>query len=116
MKEKAFDTLNNPKGKLICVDMDGTLCEGEYWHVGGEADPLPNQEMIDIVNDLYIRGGHIIIWTARTPDAYAFTQNWAIKHGVKHHGISMQRKSGADLYIDDKCLNVDDVIKNSFPQ
>lgn len=116
MKEKAFDTLNNPKGKLICVDMDGTLCEGEYWHVGGEQEPVPKQKMIDIVNSLYVKGAHIIIWTARTPDAFYATQKWLIKHEVKFHGISMQRKCGSDLYIDDKCLNVDDVLENSFPQ
>lgn len=110
MKTKLFDILENPKDKLICVDMDGTLCKGEYWHTGDEDEPEPVREMIDIVNKLYLNGAHIIIWTARTPDSYYATQKWLIKHEVKHHGVSMQRKPGASLYIDDKALHVNDVL------
>lgn len=110
MKEKLFEVLKNPSNKLICVDMDGTLCKGEYWHTGKEEAPEPVLEMIKIVNDLYIKGAHIIIWTARTPDAYYATMKWLINNGVKFHGISMQRKCGADLYIDDRALNVNDTL------
>lgn len=110
MKNKLIEILKNPDNKLICVDMDGTLCKGEYWHTGDEGEPEPVLEMIKIVNNLYIKGAHIIIWTARTPDAYYATQKWLIKNEVKYHGISMQRKCGADLYIDDKALHVEDVI------
>jgi hypothetical protein len=37
------------------------------------------------------------------------TLAWLIKYGVLFHGISMRVKPGADLYIDDKALNIDDI-------
>jgi uncharacterized HAD superfamily protein len=108
--QKLWDIVKDPANKLICVDMDGTLCEGEYWHTGDEKEPAPKEDMIKIVNSLYIKGAHIIIWTARTLEAFSTTHKWLVKHDVKFHGISMQRKCGADLYIDDKCINVQDIL------
>ena len=106
MKDKLKEVLANPKGKLIAVDLDNTLSEGENW---GQDDPAPIPKMIDFVNDLYCRGGHIIIYTARRPAHYMMTHAWLIKHGVLFHGIGMQHKCGADIYIDDKALNVEDL-------
>jgi len=98
------EVLENPKGKLIAVDLDGTLCEGEWW---GRMDqkPIPIQKMIDYVNDLYMKGGHIIIYTARSSALCRDTMAWLDKHGVCYHGIMMQKKPGADVYIDDKSIN-----------
>lgn len=114
VKDNLLNILKNPANKLICVDMDNTLCRGEYWHTGDEKEPEPIQEMIEIVEKLYKAGAHIIIWTARTPDAFYATMKWLIKHEVRFHGISMQRKCGADLYIDDRALNVNDVTNYFF--
>jgi len=99
--------LDNPANKLIAVDMDGTLCEGKFW-VG---ECTPRQDVIDKVNDLYKKGAHIIIWTARFPKNYEMTLDWLLKYGVMFHGICMRIKIGADLYIDDKAINVEDFIK-----
>jgi len=102
------EVINNPNDKLICVDLDGTLSEGEAWSKTDE--PKPIQERIDWVNDkLYKRGAHIIIYTARFPDMYQMTLAWLVKHGVLFHGICMRVKPGADLYIDDKAININDI-------
>jgi len=106
-KEKLLEILKNPNDKLICVDLDGTLSIGECWSKTDE--PKPIQEMIDFVNSLYNKGSHIIIYTARFPDMYQMTLAWLVKHGVLFHGISMRVKPGADIYIDDKAINIDDV-------
>jgi uncharacterized HAD superfamily protein len=102
------EILNNPNDKLIAVDLDGTLCKGEFW---GEGEPEPIQHRIDFVNELYKKGGHIIIWTARMPEWYHQTQLWLQKHRVSYHGIIMREKIGADLYIDDKSLNAEELDK-----
>lgn len=88
--------------------MDGVLCTGEFW---GEGEPEPQTKVIDFVNSLYMQGGHIIIYTARQPKWYPETQIWLDKHRVMYHGIAMMKKIGANLYIDDKALNLEDVIK-----
>lgn len=103
-------TLTHPAGKLIAVDLDGTLCEGEFW---GEGEPIPKTARIDAVRSLYQRGAHIIIYTARQPSYYIHTHAWLIKHRVPFHGICMQMKPGADLYIDDKA--VPDTILDNLP-
>lgn len=107
MKDKLLNILANPANKLIAVDLDNTLSEGEYWGEGPE--PRPIQSRIDYIRDIYRKGAHIIIYTARPPLWFNETNAWLIKHNVPHHGLSMQRKPGADLYIDDKALNIDDV-------
>lgn len=103
------DILKNPKGKLIAVDLDGTLSEGECWNETDE--PKPIKKIIDFVNSLYSKGAHIIIYTARFPNMYQMTLAWLLKYGVLFHGISMRVKTGADLYIDDKCINILDINK-----
>lgn len=106
MKQKLLDILKNPANKIIAVDMDGTLCEGEFW---GEGDPEPIPEMIERVRKWYHKGAHIIIYTARFTHHYPATHAWLIKHGVPFHGITMQMKPGADCYLDDKALNPEDL-------
>lgn len=102
-----FKILEEPNDKLIAVDLDGTLSEGECWSETDE--PKPIQPMIDFVNSLYKKGAHIVIYTARFPNMYQMTLAWLIKHGVLFHGINMRVKIGADLYIEDKALNIKDI-------
>lgn len=105
-KQECLDVINNPSGKLICVDMDGTLCKGESW---GHGYSEPYRDRIEFINDLYNKGAHIIIWSSRFPEMYQKTLSWLTKYGVRFHGIALQKKSGANLYIDDKCINVEDI-------
>ena len=104
-----IETLTNPANKLIAVDLDGTLCSGKFW----ESEPEPILKMIDYINELYKKGAHIIIWTARFPKDYEKTLNWLNKHNVMFHGISMRVKIGADVYIDDKSINPKELFKES---
>lgn len=84
--------------------MDGTICEGEFW---GDGEPKPKQDFIDNMWEWYRKGAHIVIYTARQPIYYKDTHAWLIKYGVPFHGITMLMKPGADIYIDDKALNVE---------
>ena len=106
MKEKLMEILENPNDKLIAVDLDGTLCLGEFW---GEGSPSPLLDKIEYINNLYRKGRHIIIYTARSTEFFTVTYAWLVKHWVKFHWIAMQQKPWADLYICDKSLNIDDV-------
>lgn len=107
MKEKLKEILKNPNNKLIAIDMDGVICLGEWW--GTEDDPKPNQPFIDFMWEIYKKGAHIIIYTARQPRYYAKTHGWLIAHEVPFHGITMCMKPGADIYLDDKALNTEDI-------
>lgn len=106
MKQKLLDILKKPNDQVICIDLDGTLCEGEFW--GGE-EPAPLHVMIEKVTQWYQQGAHIIIYTARQPKYFTLTQAWLVKWGVPFHGIAMQMKPGADVYIDDKSLHPEDL-------
>lgn len=107
MKSKLLAILENPCDSLIAVDLDGTLCHGEFW---GSGEPEPNTAAIAKLITWYNKGAHIIIYTARQPKYFVQTQAWLIKHHIPFHGIAMQQKPGADVYIDDKALNIEDVI------
>lgn len=105
-KEKLNEVLNNPKGKLIAIDLDGTICGGEFW---GDGVPTAIPSMVGFIWSLYKKGAHIIIYTARQPRYYPQTHAWLLANEVPFHGIVMNMKPGADLYIDDKALNTDDI-------
>ena len=106
MKDKLYEVLKNPNDKLIAIDMDGVICTGEFW---GDGEPEPNQPFIDYMWKLYKAGGHIVVYTARQPRHYPATHAWLIKHEVPFHGITMCMKPGADIYLDDKALNTQDI-------
>ena len=93
---------------IIMVDFDGTLTlGGRFWT---DDVILPNQKIIDWVNQKYRRGHVIIIFTARPYEVMRDTVAWLIKHGVKYHGINMD-KPGAQIYLDDKSINPKELIK-----
>ena len=86
--------------RLIAVDFDGTLNNGEPFWV---TEPTPNLEVIERVREFYRQGNIIIVWTARQWSIAVETVAWLIKHQVPFHGI-MMGKGGADLYVDDKAI------------
>lgn len=87
---------------VYAVDLDWTLCKGEFW---GGVDPEPLLDRIEKINNLYKQGNIILIYTARDPIYFRDTFAWLIKYGVMHHGINMKSKPWADIYIDDKAIN-----------
>jgi uncharacterized HAD superfamily protein len=106
MRKSIKEILENPRGHLIAIDLDGTLCEGEFW---GDGDPLPIKRMVDKVWEWYRGGAHIIIYTARQARHYPVTHAWLIKNEIPFHGIAMIMKPGADVYIDDKAIRPDEL-------
>lgn len=107
-KQKVLDVLENPKGKLVCVDLDGVLCEGEWWGPH-HPEPAPNARMIEYVQQLRLKGAWIVIYTARQPQYYPETLAWLIKHGIFPSGLAVGIKPACSAYIDDKAINVSDV-------
>ena len=93
--------------KLIAVDFDGTLTtgEGKWW----KDDPIfPNKKMIDWVDKMYKKGHVIVIHSARPWSVSAKTVAWLIEQGIRYHGVNFEKMS-ADIYIDDKAVNIKDV-------
>ena len=90
-----------------CFDIDDTLLS----YYGDYNKSTPIQHRIDRVNELYDRGHHIILMTARGQssgkDYTDFTREQVKKFGIKHHELIMNKKPNADVFIDDKGLRVD---------
>jgi len=102
-----FDYTNQKK-KVYCIDVDGTLTNGEmFW----KCEPTPNMDMIEWTNEKYEEGNIIIIWTARQWRHAQETVAWLIKYGVPYHGLQMA-KGGADYYVDDKAVELSTLYKD----
>ena len=89
--------------KVICVDLDGTLCSGECWTPKQcqEAESIKeNIEKLRKIADKHI----IIIYTARSDKLMSATFAWLHRNGIPFRAVS-NNKVGADLYIDDKSIN-----------
>jgi len=86
--------------KMIAVDFDNTLTIGdnEWWT---EERPVPNKEAIDKINNLYIEGNYIVIFSARPWEVARKTVAWLIENGVRFHGVNFNKMS-ASMYIDDR--------------
>ncbi|MEI9966190.1 MAG: hypothetical protein WDN67_00720 [Candidatus Moraniibacteriota bacterium] len=54
--------LKNPNDQLVAVDMDGTLCLGEYWGRPEDSEPIPNESIVKMITDLYQNGAHIVLY------------------------------------------------------
>jgi len=97
-------------GVPIAVDFDSTLTtgEGEPWW-DEPLDEQPNEEMIQLTNDLYHRGHTIIIYTARLEDVRRETRYFLDKWGVKYHALEMEKLGYAAL-IDDRAIHPEDAL------
>ncbi len=103
-----------------CFDLDGTICDTP--NVGGKPSYLtsiPFPYMVDQVNKLFDDGHKIIIQTARGRgsgiDWTDLTREQLDHWGVKYHDLEpMFHKPTADLFIDDKGINVEEW-KKSLP-
>ena len=94
------------KAKIVHLDMDGTLCKGECYTHQECLDAQPRLDVIEKVNKLFQKK-YVVIWTARRRDLIEATIIWLERHGVLYNAID-PKKGATDIYIDDKCLNVDD--------
>jgi len=98
--------------KVICVDLDGTLCsltKGQYFRA------KPKMKAIKKVNNLYMEGNKIIIFTARfmgrnkdnkakaKKQGYLITLKQLKRWRLKFHKLIMGKPS-YDILIDDKAF------------
>ena len=98
-----------------CFDIDGTLCHTPN-NEGGKPDYLnaqPYPFMVEQVNRLYDDGHYIIMQTARGKgsgiDHTDLTKKQLNDWGYKYHELfPMFCKPTADIFIDDKAVNVID--------
>jgi hypothetical protein len=91
-----------------CFDIDGTICtmtDGRY----DEAEPHP--EIIRQINRLYETGNRIVFHTARGSETHidwkSVTERQLKDWNVKYHDLVFG-KPAADVYVDDKGINVRD--------
>ena len=99
-----------------CFDLDGTICNTPLRPSDlkpGYLESTPIPFMVDQVNKLYDEGHYIIIQTARGRgsgiDWTDLTRDQLQLWGVKYNEIEpMFRKPNADLFIDDKAIDVEE--------
>ena len=99
-----------------CFDLDGTICDTPLRPSDlkpGYLEATPFPFMVEQVNRLYDEGNHIIIMTARGRDSGIDWTEWTTKQldmwGVKYHELEpMFHKPTADIFIDDKGMNVEE--------
>tara|TARA_Y100000593_G_C4318040_1_gene342032 strand:- start:1946 stop:2650 length:705 start_codon:yes stop_codon:yes gene_type:complete len=95
---------------IYCFDIDGTICS--LTHNSNYHKATPFTDVINEINYLYERGNRIIMMTARGSvskiDHTELTKRQLGEWGVKYHELIMHKKPNADLYIDDKGVNIND--------
>ena len=107
-----------------CFDLDGTICDTPLRKEDlkpGYLEAVPFPYMVEQVNKLYDEGHKIIIMTARGRgsgiDWTELTSEQLDRWGVKYHELEpMFHKPTADLFIDDKGINVEDWKKTLPPK
>ncbi len=104
------------KNKLICVDIDGTICSQRKFDY---ENAVPDQQAIRKINELYERGAKILVYTARYMGKekgdidkvykYGFSSTFRqLKSwGLKFHELKMG-KPNYDIIIDDKAYGYND--------
>ena len=99
-----------------CFDLDGTICDTPLRpddNKPGYLESTPYSFMVEQVNRLFDEGHKIIIMTARGRgsgiDWTQLTIEQLDRWGVKYHELEpMFHKPTADLFIDDKGINVEE--------
>lgn len=101
---------------FIAIDFDGTLCESVFPEIG-----KPKHKTIDWVRKRAKEGHILILWTCREniPEGNYLAQaiDWCADHDIFFDYVNQNpecdfghpekvRKIVADIYLDDKALNV----------
>lgn len=93
--------------RVICVDLDGVLCEGEIWTPEDCLKAKPIEKNIKEVNRLH-QEHFIVIYTARRDNLIPTTLEWLRRNNVQYQAFS-NKKTSADFYVDDKNLIPEDM-------
>ena len=102
---------------VTVIDFDGTLALGDTKDIN---TMIPNLKLVSLINSLYNDGNTIKIVTARGCKScnnflerhkkyFDIITKWLNKHHIKYHELSFY-KEYADVYIDDRGINVKDTI------
>ena len=106
--------------KIIAVDFDGCLCTANWPNIG-----QPNRQLIRMLKTARARGNKLILWTCREGQALSDAVAWCSRHGLQFDAVNdnlpemnvlygvNSRKVGADIYIDDKAMNVEYTAKEA---
>lgn len=109
------------KKLVIAVDFDGTLCEFAFPKIGKQNDH--QKELMNRLIELKKEGHKLILWTNRgdNKEYPVLTEaiNWCKNKGLEFDSINenipnQKKLSGyspkvmADIYIDDKAINIKD--------
>ena len=106
---------------IIAVDFDGTLCKESFPYIGE-----PNQDIIDYIKMLKASGDKIILWTCRYGKQLKQAIKWCKEQGIEFDAINDNikeqkklyhnncRKVYADIYIDDKAINLKGMYENLY--
>ena len=104
---------------VFCVDFDGTLVENAWPNIGE-----PKWDVVNKVKKLQSEGHIILLWTCRENEnlkkALDFCKN-TLGINITYANVNLpelnekfgndSRKLGADYYIDDKNLSIEEFIK-----
>ena len=97
---------------IYCFDIDGTICTNTD---GNYKSAKPFYKIIERINKLFEEGNTIYFYTARGTitgiDWCGTTKNQLKTWGVKYHKLYMGKPT-ADLYVDDKGINIKDFIND----
>jgi|ETNvirenome_6_85_1030632.scaffolds.fasta_scaffold03515_6 glycerol-3-phosphate cytidylyltransferase len=98
---------------IYCFDIDGTICSLKKNSDYEKAEPF--SDMVEKINFLYQNGDKIIIMSARGSvsgkDWTEVTANQLCLWGINYHQLIMNKKPHADIFVDDKGMNIVDFTK-----
>lgn len=105
------------------VDIDDTIC---YTQNRDFENSIPNEEVINKINELYDNGWNIVLFTARGAKSCKtleeriakyddITKRWLAKNNVKYHELVFG-KMNADYYVDDKNMSINEFINYDVPK
>lgn len=98
----------NLSERVVLVDLDGTLCEGNSWTREECLKAAPKEEMIKKVNEAYQKN-FIVIYTARRDENIPATLEWLRRNNVRFHAFSNQKTAG-DVLIDDIAIRPEEFL------
>lgn len=102
---------------VVAVDFDGTLTmNSEYPEIGE-----PNELLIDFLKTYKKNGNKLILWTCRTGKELDSAVEMCAEYGLLFDAVNenivdfpTSNKIYADIYIDDRALFVNDLMKDLF--
>ena len=108
---------DNTKYHTLVIDIDDTI---SFTFNRDFDNSIPNQAVIDRINQLHEEGWKIILFTARGGKSCntleekelkyrAITERWLKKHNVQYDEL-MFGKPNADYYVDDKNISLDEFV------